>query len=699
MENIKISYPGYFVILIAVIAVLYALSLYTRDKRITENKSWLPYVLGFFRFFSVLGILWLLLAPLFKHFISEEQKPLVLITQDRSGSIQATTDAAIIEKVQNGLGQLGATPDSPYEIQSIYFGENITTGSTDSINSESTNISKPLEYIADSYKGQNLAAIILATDGIYNEGKNPLYVDLQSTVPIYTVPMGDTTIRTDLLIKNVLHNRVAYLNDKFIIETDVQAYNSKGARSQLTLYKYTGSKKTKIDSKSIVIDSDNFFKSYQFELSADQVGNVKYVVEAARINNEVSSANNSRNIYLEVLDARQKILLVSHATHPDIKAIKQIVTNNKNYEIEIKHGKNAPSTIGKYDIVIMHNLPSVKYPVSGLLNEIEKSKKPVFYVIGAETNITSLNSHQDIVKIKGSNKSLNSITPLVKRDFNLFTMSDNLINHLQQYVPLKVPFGEYTTQPTAKVLLNQKIGTVDTDYPLLAYSDVNNHKQAILTGEGIWRWRLYEYQEYTDHKITEELISKTLQFISKKEDKRQYRAYVSKNSFKENENILFDAQLYNENYEAINTPGANLVISNSSGEKFDYSLSKQNNIYFLDAGRFKEGNYTFTSATQYNGKKLTAYGKFNVQSIIKEQYDITAKHDMLFNLSEESGGKVIYPHDLNQLEEILASSKNMKSIIYQSAQTTPMLNFRWFLGLLILFLALEWILRRYFGNY
>jgi len=192
---------------------------------------------------------------------------------------------------------------------------------------------------------------------------------------------------------------------------------------------------------------------------------------------------------------------------------------------------------------------------------------------------------------------------------------------------------------------------------------------------------------------------KSLQYISQKDDKRKFRSYVSKNTFKENETITFDAQLYNENYEAINTPEANIEIKNASGEKFDFTFSKTNDYYYIDAGRFPEGNYTFTATTNYNGKKLSAGGKFSVQSIIKEQYDLTAKHSLLYDLSTKYGGAVVQPSEVGTLSDLLLSNENIKPILYQKAETTPVLDLWWILGLLILLLAIEWFLRRYFGGY
>ncbi|MBT8233390.1 MAG: hypothetical protein HKO66_05260 [Saprospiraceae bacterium] len=699
MDNLQISYPNYFLFFIVVIALLYALSLYINDKRIKENKSWLPFILGWVRFLSILGILFLLLTPLLKIFKTETEKPQIIIANDISASVKASTPEATLAKVNSDLQLLKDKLSDNYDILEFSFGEDLQFDDQDSTNQQSTNISKPLEYISDAYEDQNLGAIILTTDGIYNEGKNPIYANLQFSAPIYSIALGDTTIRTDILVKNVLHNRIVYLNDKFLIEADIQAYNSAGSKSAVSLFVVKNGQQTKLDSKGFSIDSNNFFKSFQFEIEAEQIGNVKYIISVNRVNNEISRSNNSRSVYVDVLDARQKIMVLANAPHPDIKALKSLLTINKNYEVEIAYADNAIPNVKTFDMIIMHNLPSTKNDVTNQIEIINKSKIPTLFIAGESTNLQLFNNVQNVVTINGGNNSMNSVTPVLNTDFSIFTINDQLKSKIESFVPLKSHFGDYKLGDATKVLLSQKIGSVETQFPLVAYADINNHKQAVIAGEGIWRWKLIEFLNTSANDVTKELLLKSTQYISQKDDKRQFRAFANKNNYKDNENVLFDAQLYNENYELINQPEANLAIENEDGKTFEYTFSKENNFYFIDAGRFPEGNYKFKAATAFNGKSLTASGKFSIQSIIKEQYDLTAKHDILNQLSNKFGGEIIYPQNISKIDSLIASNEDIKPILYQKAETKPLMELQWLLGIILFLLALEWFIRRYFGGY
>lgn len=699
MQNIQLSYPTYFLIYIVIIGLLYALSLYVNDNKLKETKSWLPTLLGLIRFLGIASILFMLLSPLLKSITTENEKPIILFLEDQSASLAAATDSEVLTQLSTDLDNLKAELAENNTVNTFYFGQNISAEPLDSSNTLSTNLSSALEFVGNNYEDQNLGSVILISDGIFNEGKNPLYSDLNLPVPIHSIALGDTTQKRDLLVKNVLHNRIVYLNDRFVIETDIQAYNANGTKTKVNLFEFRNGNKQLLDSKNISISGNKYFESLEFELEATRVGNIRYSIEVSGISNEESYVNNTRNVYLDVLDARQKILLYAASSHPDVKAIKDIVERNKNYEIDIAYAQNILPKRDGYDVIILHNLPDLNSTSMDYIQYWNQNKVPMLFIAGNGIKQSDFNTVQNVFTIEGQSFSLNNVTPVFNPGFTSFNTDEKLTNKLSSFVPLKAAFGEYSLNPSAQVLLYQRIGSVETNYPLLAYSDMNNHKQAVLAGEGIWRWKLMEYFESESFDITEELIQKSIQYISQKEDKRQFRVYTNKKDYRENESILLDAQLYNDNYELINGPEAELVISNEQGENFEYIFSKNQNYYIIDAGRFSEGNYSYRANTVYNGKKLTAKGSFTVQSIMKESFDLTARHDILFQLSNKFGGNMITPDEVSSLADQIASDDRVKTIMYQKASTKPLLDWPWFLGVIMLLLAIEWFLRRYYGAY
>ena len=119
----------------------------------------------------------LLLGPLLKKIIEETKRPSVAIVTDNSRSIGSWIDQSGNNAVHQDIDALANGLSEQYDVTTYSFGDEISIHQTDtmSYDQDITNITNSLQYISDVYEGENLGAIILATDGIYNGGQNPLY--------------------------------------------------------------------------------------------------------------------------------------------------------------------------------------------------------------------------------------------------------------------------------------------------------------------------------------------------------------------------------------------------------------------------------------------------------------------------------------------------------------------------------------------
>ena len=699
MENLSFQYPSWYLILCLLLGLLFAGLLYWKDKRFAEYGTWIPIGLGLLRFLAVSGLATLLLSPLLKQTTEEIKNPSIIILEDNSESIRASMDDTSFSNYQKDLNQVSNAISEKYELIKLGFGDEISINSDTSAQRDKvTNLSKALSYINDTYNDQNLGAIILATDGIFNEGKNPLYQNLKFKAPIYTVALGDTTIKRDLSIKHVYHNKIAYLGDKFGIQADIQASNATGSRTKLRLQRRNGDNWSTIKEESILINSNDFFETKSMIIDADRAGVNRYRVVVNQITDESSTANNIKDIYVEVLDARQKILVMANSPNPDVAAIKQLLEGNKNYVITVKYPKDQVNIV-EYDFVIFHNLPSKTFDIKPMLDRMEARKTPRFYMVGQQTNFGKFNTAQNVVALSGKEGQSNEVTALFSNNFNLFNLESKTTESLEKFVPVLAPFGKFREGPKTNTLLYQKVGNIDTKYPLLSFSEENGIKTGVFLAEGYWKWKLFEYLQFQNFDVVKDILTKAITYTSVKEDKRKFRVTANNNIYKENEHIYFDAELYNNSYQLINDPEVFITIKKDGKEEFQFTFSKRGDTYSLDAGVLAEGSYTYESSVNYEGKKLTQSGSFTVQSIQLELFNLTADHNLLNTISEKYGGKLFLPNEINQLSETLLTSNSIKPIVYPTTTSKSIINFKWLLGLLGVLLLLEWFLRRYFGSY
>ncbi|MCO6462841.1 MAG: hypothetical protein J5I52_01700 [Saprospiraceae bacterium] len=699
ISTISFSYPLWYLLFCLIVGAGYALLMYYRDKRFSDYSIWLKRGLGLLRGLAAFLIALLLLSPFVKTIKEDIQQPIIVIASDNSQSIAASTNTDEIQTYQSQLTQLTKDLSEKFQVKKVTFGSEVYEDGRDSLKDKSTNISQLFKFISDNYGDQNLGALILGTDGIYNEGSNPLYVPYEVNAPVYTIALGDTTQRKDLYFQNVLHNKLAYLNDKFPVQVDVSGYNCEGETSKITLDIVSKNGTKRIAEETIQINAKDFFTTKTFLIDATQTGIVQYRLSLSTVNGEFNTSNNVKEFFIEVLDARQKILLLANAPHPDLGALKNLITINKNYEVEIGFLPEFKHNLAGYNLVILHNLPSETNDITSVLNQLNKNNIPRIFVVGMQTSVTRLNNAQEVIKIIGNSKNTEDIQAEFSTSFHQFTTSDELKNKLKIFPPLQAPFGEYKAGAGSSVFLNQSIKKIKTNYPLIAFDEKDGVKTAVITGEGIWRWRLFDYLQHNNYDLVHELVNKTILLTSIKTDKRKFRASTSKSLYKDNEQVIFDAQLYNDSYEMINEPDVNLVVKDENGKEFQYTFSKTQNYYTLNADLFTEGNYEYTASTHYNGKNQSVSGRFTVEPLQLEQYDLTARHGLLRNISEKYHGEMVFPKDMSKLKDLVLGNKQIKPMLYESRSTKGIIHLKSLFFLILGLLTIEWFLRRYFGNY
>lgn len=684
--------------LCAILGLAYALGLYFRDKTFSEQSAWLRRGLGALRFLSATFLAILLLQPLLKSLLTDTKKPVIVLAQDQTESVGAALNGEDLKTYQSDWQNLKNKLARKYEVKEYAFGSEVREGVDFEMTDKITNLSQIVSSVSDLYGNQNLGALVMATDGIYNEGSNPLYSGAKLNAPVFAIALGDTTQKKDLVLKRVFHNKIAYLGDKFNVQMDIAARNCVGSSSTLSVSKVEGAQVRNLQQIPLAIDKNDFFTTREITLDASQSGVQRYRITLTSVQGEASAVNNSRDFFVDVLDARQKLLLLANAPHPDISALRQTLERNKNYVVTVAYVKDLKVNLADFDFVLLHNLPSATNDISSILNQLDARKISRMFIVGTQTNLARFNQVQPLLTIKGDQRNTNDVQGIFNPDFSLFTVDDNLRNNLPTFNPLTAPFGDFQVKGNAQVLLYQRIGRVDTKYPLLLFGEENEVKIAVLAAEGIFRWRLFDYLQHQSHDIFAELIGKNFQYVTVKADKRRFRVSVSKSIFNENEPVILDAELYNESYELINEPDVSLTIVNEEGKDFNYTFNKASKSYTLNAGVFPVGNYRFRSGVVFNGQNLTFDGQFSVQPIQLELYETSADHALLRRLCDEFGGQLFYPGQLSDLGDALLA-KDIKPVIYSSTRTRSVINLKWIFFLLLGMLSLEWFLRRYFGAY
>lgn len=665
-----IDYPWYYVLFCLVAGALYAAVLYFLGHR--RFGKGMNLLLAGLRFVAVSVIALLLLAPVAKQTVNEQQKPVVVVAQDVSESVESGKWKVEREKWKEIEGE-------GYDVVYEEFG-----GST-------TDISAELEEIASRYQGRNLGAVVLATDGIYNRGNNPATTAERITFPVYTIALGDTTPQRDAALANIRHNRIAFSGNTFPVEITINASRLKGNAAQFSLLDNHGKTMAR---ERVDYSDNNFSTTLTFDLKAEKPGLQRYTASLSVVDGERTAANNMLNFYTDIIDSRRKVAIIGNAPHPDLAALKQAVESNPNYEAEVflnEELKMRNEELKEVSLLILHNLPSATHQLPTLNSYLSSINS--IYIIGTQTDLPRFNALHAGLEIVAKARKTNEVTAMYNDHFSLFMLDAADGAAIEELPPLSAPFGEAKASPSLQSLFTARLGNINTQQPLVAAQVQGTKRTVFVWGEGLWRWRLNDFLNNKSHEHFDRLVSQMVNFAAITDSRERFIVETERH-YSDNDEIVVRAQLYNESYEPFNTPDATFNLKGDS-IKGDYNFSRQSDGYTLSLGTLPEGLYRYTATTTYDGTTYSTEGSFAVEALHLEQTNLTANHSLLATLSTITGGQLVYPSDLSTLNSQLST---LKPVIYTHTRFSELLNLPWVLIFILLLLGGEWVLRKYLGN-
>ena len=623
------------------------------------------------------------------------EKPIILLAVDNSQSIIASRDSVqrktaintSLDKLRNGL-------ETKFDFRVLTFGDKVKDGMNLDFTDKQTDFSALYDELNIQYMNRNVGAIIIASDGLYNAGNSPLNGPSRIKAPIYTIALGDTTEYKDVILTRVNHNKVAFLGNAFPLEVIVDAKQASGATANLTIKEDS----TLIFNRMLSISGNRFHTSIPVYIDAKSRGIKHYHIMLSPLNGEVSVKNNEQDVFIEVVESKQKILILANAPHPDLSAIKYAIENNPNYEVAVQYAKDFNGNSGGYNLIILHQLPSNQPGFQEWAKKWQNDGQSLWYIIGSASNINALNLADAGLLISDNNGSLNESQPSLAADFSLFTIPEEWKSTFSTWPPLSMPFGIYKLKSNAYVLLNQRLGNVITGQPLFYFRQEGNQKTAVLCGEGSWKWRLSEFEHSGNSNIYNEFVTKTVQYLAAEQDRSPFQVRT-KSAFMENEMVLFDADLRNESGALVNTPEIKMLITTTGNKQYTFTFSRTDNAYTLNAGLLPVGNYRYKADVKLGDKIYSKTGEFSVNAMQLETVNTIADHQLLYATASRNGGTMIYPGQEQLLLDALAKREDITSVSYQHKKLQELIDTPWVFILIMLFLGLEWFLRKRSGAY
>jgi hypothetical protein len=672
------------------IAGILSLWLYYKDQRLQGSTPVILLLLRFLRFSALLFLLALLLEPFVRQLTVYKEKPIMAILWDESRSMTLSEDSSEVRALRSEWQDRFRSLESDFELDFLGFGSETRPMASDQLPDRYTSFQELYSELEERYRNRPLRGIVLASDGIATRSYLPGFENLG--VPIYTLAVGDTSLRRDAGFGKTRYNSTAFLGNTFPIEATVLAYAMAGEEVVVELQEDG----VKIDERRFMCRDFRTSETLRFTVEAKNEGTVSYDLIIKDISSETNTENNRRQIFVRVVDRQEKVLLLGAKPHPDLGAVAQALNKSEQFVVETYTEVDDPVSIDEHSLIIVHsygNLLSTAWR-----DLIEDSDLPVWFISGPHDDQLMLNTAQRVLQVEVEDSSGDEVRATLSNDFVLYETDQKWNELLRKLPPLQVPFGAYGNTIGANTLLYQRVGNVETKRPLLSFGVEAGRKQAVLIGTGIWRWRLAEYGINGNQDIVDGLILKTAIYLSSRINDTPLRLFHEP-IYDEGDPIRIRAELYNESNERITEPEVELLIREEEGAEYPMLMSRRGDIYELRQSQLPAGSYQLSARTVLGGEELRAYSSFDIRKVLEELRNLRADHAILREWSERSGGQF---YVLSEADAVLSGVKNgtnNSSSLFEQTSIDPLVNIPWLLLIPGFLLGLEWIIRKWAGTY
>ncbi|MBW4360458.1 hypothetical protein [Flavobacterium taihuense] len=645
-----------------------------------KNKSKVGLFLTFLRFLSLFLILLLLINPIITTSKLEIIKTPLPIVVDNSSSISFLNSKEKTLELAQKLTSNKALQEK-FDVQSYLFDADFQQSDSLTFTGTQTNLDLVAKNLKSIYKNAFYPTVLI-TDGNQTSGNDYVY-SFDENNKVYPLVLGDTTKVLDLKINQLNVNKYAFLKNKFPVEVFLQYSGDKIVTTNFSIVQGNDV----LHKESISFSPSKKTAVVNVLLPANKVGLQIYKAKIESKESEKNTFNNIKNFAVEVIDQKTTVAIISAINHPDIAVLKRAIESNLQHKV-ILLKPNEVKSLQDYNVLILYQ-PTTAF--KSVFEANQKANLNTFIITGTSTDFSFLNQQQNNFIFKMSGQEEDYLADFDSQ-FNLFAV-DNL--GFEKLPPLQNSFGTITTNGEVNVLLSSKIRNIDTKAPLLSFTENQGKRAAYLFGENSWKWSLQSHINNQSFEKYDIFINKIIQYLASNNAKKSL--VVNHESFyNSGEAIEITAQYFNKNYDFDEKARLTIAVTNvKTKQTKNFDLLKGNNTYKVNLDGLVAGSYNF-SVKELNSK--TSYsGHFEILDFDIEKQFVNSDVQKLKELAAQTKGTAFYPNEIDALIKTLLDNDEYKAVQKKVVTKSPLIDWKWLLVLIAVFLSTEWFVRKYNG--
>ncbi|GAB3723650.1 hypothetical protein [Flavobacterium koreense] len=648
-----------------------------------KSKSNTTKLLAFLRFLSVFGLLLLLINPIVSRSTFETVKTPLPIVVDNSSSIVDLKANQVAKELYEKISSNSKLKDK-FDVQTYSFDSEFQPiESADELNfkGKQTNLDEVAKNLKSINKNLSFPTVLIS-DGNQTSGSDYVF-SFDANNKVYPLVVGDTTTYLDLKISQINVNKYAFHKNKFPVEVFLQYAGTKSVTANFAISQGNNV----LNKQSISFSPSNKSAVLNILLPADKTGLQIFNARISSNESEKNTYNNSKKFAVEIIDQKTEIAIISSINHPDIGALKRGIETNAQRKVTILK-PNKINDLNKYNVLVLFQ-PNAEF--KQVFESNKNLKINTWIITGNNTDFGFLNLQQNQISFRMSSQKEDFLANF-SSDFNLFA-AENI--GFENFPPLENAYGTITPNENVTVLLSSRIRNVETNQPLLAFSDNQGRRSAFLMGENIWKWRAHSFIEKKSFEEFDVFLDKTIQFLASNDSKKSL--IVNHERFYNSGDALeITAQYFNKNYEFDEKARLTIAVTNSKTKQVKrYDLLKTNNSFKVNLDGLAAGQYSFTVKELNSNSSYSS--TFEILDFDIEKQFVNPDMAKLKQLALQTKGAVFVPNQVDDLIKILLENEDYKAIQKDIVKKTPFIDWIWLLVLIAISLAAEWFIRKYNG--
>lgn len=705
---LKLNWPGWLFALTAIVLAGVAYIYYHRTLPPLSPARRI--ILRLLRGAILLIILFLLLEPLLRISVSRTEPPVVAVLADVSASMAIEDGGGPrheeLESVLASLSGLSGADSVRFAPFRFDLDVHPDDGAAPDYSADGTNLARAIAGMTDSLAGSNLQAAILISDGVYNQGANPVSAVRAARIPVFTVTVGDTGTPRDIAIRRVEASSVSYVDQETPVEV-VLFQNGFADRDVVVTARWDG---RELARQAVRLGNSGLEQKVTLDLVPNRAGDAPLDVAVQVLDGEITANNNRQTSRLQVLKRKVRVLVMVGAPDfdrhflsivadqlPDIDLVFRTTRADGGYY----EGAFSDIATDSIDAVVMHGYPSrnVAAPdLRRLMESVERRRLPLLWFINRRTQLPALSPWREWLPMEtlGALNAINNrvvrLTQGGQRHPVLRLDESETANALlwRELPPLQA-FAPLNPREGSRILL----GFQDSEtIPACFVYRQREIKHLVFNGANWGNWHFQLQQDPSRERFLIDLVDRMIRWAVNRDDINQIQVRPVQELFNVGEPVAFSGQVFDGFYQPLADAQVQVTVRGDSLEWQDELASEGRGFYRQVFSGLPAGEFEYTVTAERNGEPVgSRRGRFTVQPFYLEYQQVAADAGLMAQLARESGGAA---YDVAGFRSRF-SLRGLDARVQLTANELYLWNSWWWLVGLVVLLGTEWLLRKRWG--